>query len=131
VDLGTLTTGGSTSTELRRLPAAGQEDWFLVRYPESPDYRRHGTGQPRISFGTNEGNEFRFDLQPACGGSVFGCGSGGGASGLVSWSFVDTGCAGSTGCSTRAVAWPNAVLVRVFRAAGGSSCSRYRLVLSR
>ena len=131
IDLGTVGAGTSTGTELRRLPLAGQEDWFLVRFPETPDFRRHGVGRPRIRFATNEGDTFRLEIRATCTGGASACGSGGSATGRTDWSFNDSCTRSGTNCSTRRVGWPNAVLVRVTRRTGGTDCSRYSLSISR
>jgi hypothetical protein len=132
IDLGTLSAGASTSTDIRQLPSSGQEDWFLVRFPLNADFRQHGTGTPSISFAQNDGNLFRFDVVAACGSGGMPCGSGGAAGGLTSWSYVDNCNLGRlTDCSTRASTWPATALVRVFRISSGTDCSRYRLALSR
>ena len=132
VDLGTLGTGSSTGTDLRQLPSNGQEDWFIVRFPENDDLRSHGTGTPQIAFGTNDNNVFRFDLFPSCGAANPTCGDGGTATALTMWAFNDNCNNGMlTDCSTRSVAWPATVLIRVRRVNGGTDCGRYNLVLSR
>ena len=131
IDLGTLGAGSSTGTDLRRLPIAGQEEWFLIRFPESATFRRHGAGRPRVRFATNEGGVFRFDVRTSCSSGNGPCGSGGTAGSRTDWTFEDTCSSGGTGCSTRRTGWPNTTLIRVRRTNSGSSCARYSLSISR
>jgi hypothetical protein len=127
VDLGTLGAGSLIRTDLRSLPAGGQQHWFLIRFPENPDFARHGTGTPRIVFARNDGNAFRFDLYRNCSGAGQSCGSGS-YNDRVSYSFND-GCGGS-GCRSRNIDWPTTLWLRV-RRVGGNACSAYRLQVTR
>jgi hypothetical protein len=124
IDLGTLVAGSSTGTEPRRIPAAGQQEWFVVRFPQSFDTREHGTGAPTITFGLNEGGVFQIAVYASCGAGA-DCGRN-----LPSWSFRDS-CSPLTSCLTRNAAWPNTAYIRVTRTSGGTDCRRYQLALSR
>jgi hypothetical protein len=124
IDLGTLVAGSSTSTELRMLPAPGQEEWFVVRFPQNFDARQHGTGAPSITFATNDGGVFQIAVYSSCTSGA-ACGRN-----LPAWDFRDS-CSPSTSCLTRGAAWPNTAFIRVRRSSGGIDCRRYRLALSR
>jgi hypothetical protein len=131
IDLGSLGTGSSTGSGTRVLAGVGQEDWFLVRFPQNVDFAQHGTGGPSISLALNDGNVFRFDVVTSCGMTPGACGAGAVVSSVTGWAFSDD-CAGLGGCTSRTQTWPSTVMVRVRRVSGGVDCtSRYRLAFSR
>jgi hypothetical protein len=119
--LGSVTTGAAV-TRNGKIPMAGALDWFQVTFPATG-------GRPSISLPTNEGNVFRFDvLIGTCPSAIASCGAGA-ASGLTSWSFEDN-VAGS-GFTTRDVAWPTDIYIRVYRVSAGPSCANYTLSVTR
>jgi hypothetical protein len=129
-DLGSIAAGSSTGSPIRTLPAAGQEDWYLVRFPPNYDFQLHGTGSPAMSFSVNDGSVFRMDVLTSCGSTGAGCYANGVTGAETAWGFRDT--CGSGSCASRPQAWPSTVYVRVWRVTGGVDCtSRYRLSVSR
>ena len=115
IDLGIVGVGSVVTTPPRSLPAAAQEDWYVVQFPERNDIRRHGTGTPSISFAQNDGGVFRFTTSATCGGAA-SCAPG------SAYGFVDSCATPGTGCPTRNVAWPAQLFIRVTRATGGPDC---------
>jgi len=143
LDLGSVTSGNSVSSEIVGIKGAGAETWFKAYfYPEGPAEAefRPGGGLPSIAFGFNGGGAVRFDLFRTCGGQHFDCPVPGDtaspwtpATDLMFWSFddgPDTG-AGDEG-SPADVPWPESVLVRVHYPGGtDTDCQNYQLMVSR
>ena len=130
INLGSVA-AGATVTRNDYIPAtAGAEQWYLVNFPQTPDYASHGTGIPQILFASADAS-VRFDIQTSCG--VAGsCGQGGASSGLTSWSFVDsTSVAGTLAYTTRNTTWPTTVYVRVYRVSAPTTCANQTLVVTR
>lgn len=96
IDLGTIAAGSVLTTPIRSLPNAGQEDWYVVQFPERDDIRRHGTGTPSISFAQNDGGVFRMTTSVTCGGAA-NCGAPG-----TAYAFTDTCVPAAAGGAPRA-----------------------------
>ena len=93
-----------------------------------------GSGTPAITVTSTASGEFVFDLLPACtGGTQMTCGVGGpNASGRNDWSFTDNvSLTGQNQFTSRNVAWPNTVYIRVYRLTAGESCDSYTLSVAR
>jgi hypothetical protein len=124
-NLGMITTGGS-ATYSGKVPAVGGSDWFEVAFP--------GTGgTPSVDFSVNDGTAFRFEvLLDDCANGIAGCGTApmpGMATGLTSWTFTDN--TPGSAFSTRNIAWPARLFIRVYRVSAGASCGGYTLRVTR
>jgi len=130
---GSVAPGGTFMSPVGRVPPSGGSDWYVITFPESPDFRDHGVGTPTITFAGNDNNAFRFEVRSAaCPGTILGCGTGSAsATGLTTWSFNDTCVNSATDCSTRGTAWPSTVYVKVYRVTAGASCDNYQLRVTR
>ncbi len=90
---------------------------------------QHGTGTPQIR--VTGSASVRFEVRSSCS-AVFGCGSGGSATGLTSWSFADTASTPGAGMyNTRNTAWPSAIYVRVYRVSATTTCATQTLSITR
>ncbi|MBP6829583.1 MAG: hypothetical protein KA978_02310, partial [Deltaproteobacteria bacterium] len=129
INLGTLNVGG-TLTRTEYIPApVGSEQWYVVSVPQNADFAQHGTGTPQITL--TSGGAVRFEVQSSCGANM-PCGSGGSATGLTHWAFSDTASAAGAGAYTsRAVAWPTTMYIRVYRVSATSTCANQTLTISR
>lgn len=125
IDLGILPDGATVRTTTHRLPAAGQVEWFRVRFPTSYVNRLQSSGTPSIQFGVNQDNVFRIDVYRSCGSGHFCTGS------YTSWTYADNASTGLNQFSTRNDTWPDTVLIRVTRVTAGVDCRGYSLELSR
>lgn len=139
------TNGGSyLATQAGNLPAAGTgkvpngtlSDYYTVTFPSQLQFLNHQRGTARVTFTTNDGTVFRFEVRsgPTCPGTVLTCGNGGTATGLQDWTFADTagGADIDTNYSTRNVGYPVNNIVRVYRAnVNGTGCENYVLRVSR
>lgn len=126
--------GGSVFSAVRSLPALGQEDWFRVEFPMASDKNLNGSGVPTIDFAINESNAFRIAVFNACGAGGVSCGSEGGvATNRTAYRFDDSFCAPTAqGCTTRNVAWPTSLYIRVTRVGGAdTTCAQYQLRVAR
>lgn len=132
--MGSQFKGALSFSEVRQLPALGQEDWFRIEFPPAPDKNNNGTGIPSIELSLNDSNAFRIGVFPACGAAGMACGTENGvATNKTSYRFEDSLCAPTAqGCTTRNSSWPSTVYVRVTRVGGaGTTCARYQLRVSR
>jgi hypothetical protein len=127
--LGTLGVGAAVNTLSSTIAIGGSSDFFFVSFPP---LGANGGGTPRIRFTRNDGSIFRFEVTSGCPAAPLGCGSGGTATNLQEWAFVDDqSIPGPRQWSTRDVAWPSPVYVRVFRTTPGTSAAQYQLTLTR
>ena len=125
IALGSFATGSAVVSPSRALGAIGQDQWYTVTFPINANFAMHGTGTPRITFGSGSAASFRFEVRtPACG-TASAC-----PLSLTDWSYTDICVAGANNCTTRSSSWPTTVLVRVFRT-GGSPCDTYTLSVTR
>lgn len=125
-----MSAGTSLDTAVEVLPGAGDEAWYRIDFPENAEFRRHGSGVPRVRFVTNSGNVFRMDIRSSCGNTM-SCGDGGSANNRTDWRFYDTCTSANTNCKSRSTGWPSTVHVRVYRVASGSGCEQFQLRISR
>jgi hypothetical protein len=130
--LGEVGVGGSITGPLAQVRNQGEGDWYVVSFsPTGPG--TYGGGTPSISFALNTNSAYLFDVvTPDCGSGAQSCGSGGSATAVAAWSFVDDqSTAGVNQWSTRDQTWPSPAYVRVYRAAAGSACDDYQLTVTR
>jgi len=122
-----------SSTTFGKIPLAGGSDYYSVAFPQNSDFMMHGQGTPTVVFAANGGTEFRMEVRTAgnCTGTALACGNGGTALGDQSWTFNDSCTNAGLNCSSRSVAWPASILIRVFRAGVNNSCSQYQLRVTR
>jgi hypothetical protein len=120
---GEVGVGGSVGGPLAQVRNPADSDWYVVSFtPTGPG--TYGGGTPRIRFAVNNNSAHLFEvLVGACAAGPQACGSGGSASAIADWSFVDDQSAGWT---TRAQAWPSLV----YRASG-TGCDDYQLLVTR
>lgn len=153
VDLGELAEGGETEAT-GFLPMLTDEDWFLVAFPSrEPSFADAGVpdagtgdgggvgdaglplnlaggGAPNIELVADDATMV-IEVRLRCGAAL-ACGDST-ARELTSWSFVDDASeeAGSGAYSTRDVAWPESVYVKVSRRGGPVTCEGYTLRITR
>ena len=131
IDLGTLNAGATVFTRTDFVPStAGAEQWYLVRLPLNADMNQHGTGTPQIRLVGSA--SLRFEVRSSCAGSPLVGGTGSPATGLTSWSFSDNAATpGPAAYTTRNIAWPATVYVRVYRVSAPTTCATQTLTVSR
>jgi hypothetical protein len=127
--LGSLGIGAAVNTLSSTIATAGGSDFFFVSFPP---LGANGGGTPRIRFTRNDGSAFRFEVTSGCPAAPLGCGSGGTATNLQEWAFVDDqSIPGPRQWTSRNVAWPSPIYVRVFRTTPGASAAQYQLTFTR
>jgi hypothetical protein len=125
--VGNINTGASYLGPVDGIPG-GREAYYSVTFPP---VGLRGIGEPRIRFARNDGGLAVFDVLTTCGGSAYGCGTGGTggvATGVTDYWFTDNA---SIGYTTRTVAWPTTVFVRVRQKPATAGCPTYQLLFSR
>lgn len=145
--LGSVTEG----TQLTNLPlgtiplidngiGAGAEDWYWVEFPEGGNPgTRPQTGQIRVDFAQNDGNDYRFEVFRTCNGLAWSGGLatqyGAGAPPAREWWFFDNHTAPVNmpvpAKYTNNVTWPSQVYIRVFRVQNDATCNSYQLSIQR
>jgi len=128
-ELGTLDVGGMLSV-MGKLPTLVDEDWYAVDVPAGfVDPLMAGGGAPRVTLDSGDATmvmeiRMRCSAALACNEST--------ARELLEWSFVDDQSAEGAGAySTRDVAWPERVMIKVSRRGGPATCEDYTLNLTR
>lgn len=112
---------GGVSQMSGKVPLTSVSDWYLVTF--APGAAGPSGGTPRVFFSAG-GSNHRFDIQAGCSG-------GASCAGGVSWGFIDDQAgAGVNQWTTRNVAWPTTVLVRVYRI-DAAACDGYTLTVAR
>lgn len=123
IGTGAMTVGETRMGTIGSLPVAGSAAWYTIQFPPT------GGSMPHVDFAMNDSASFAFDVFGDCGGTVGACTSGEGAAGLTAWDFND-GCVPSVCHSSRAVAWPAQLWIRVRRLTVSASCTYYQLRVS-
>jgi hypothetical protein len=127
--LGAVSVGGTVNTLTSSIAVVGASDYFYVTFPALGG---NGGGTPRIRFTRNDGSIFQFEISGACAAAPLPCGSGGTATALNDWAFVDDqSTAGPSQWTLRGAAWPTAAYIRVCRTTPGLSCAQYQLTVTR
>ena len=127
--LGAIGVGGTANTATSSIAAAGGSDYFTVSLPPLGG---NGGGTPRIRFTRNDASVFRFEVTAGCPGAALPCGSGGTATGVDDWAFVDDqAIPGTLQWTTRNQTWPSPTFIRVYRTSPGVSCDQYQLTITR
>ncbi|MFO0629303.1 MAG: hypothetical protein U0325_27250 [Polyangiales bacterium] len=123
---------GSTATYTGYVPSTvGAEQWYVATFVQNADYNSHGTGTPTVNLTPGTGDaSLRMEIRYGSCAAAATCTPG------TSWTFTDNASAGGgspTGAySTRNVAWPTTVYIRLYRTTAGSAvCSNYSLTISR
>ena len=113
-------------------PGNGSEDWYQIAFPADANNPRPTSGTVSISFATNEGNDYRFEVYRDCGAQPYGQGLasdfGASAPPLSEWSFEDIDVGVEQIDYTDNIGWPSQVWIRVFRFQNDQTCSKYQLV---
>jgi hypothetical protein len=123
INAGTINRFGAYGNTSYVPTPAGSEHWYVVTFPANYDTLQHGTGTPTLTL-TGDAS-LRMDIRYGS------CGAGLSCSGGRQWSFVDNASpAGAGAYSTRNVAWPTTVYVRLYRPSGGV-CASYTLSITR
>ena len=130
--LGDVGVNGTVGGPLAQVRNPGDSDWYVVTFTATGP-GTYGGGTPRITFAINTNNAYLLEVLVAdCGSGPQSCGSGGSASDVVDWSFVDDqSTAGANQWSTRNQAWPGVAYVRVYRASPVAGCDDYQLSVTR
>lgn len=152
VELGAVGEGEDTEAT-GFLPMLTDEDWFLVTFPSRPPAPADGGVDEDAGTGMDAGppgppvdslagggspsielvaadSTMVMEVRLRCGAAL-ACGDST-ARELTSWSFVDDASEEGLGAySTREVAWPETVYVKVSRRGGPVSCEQYALRITR
>jgi hypothetical protein len=120
---GTINRGGAYGNTTYVPSPGGSEHWYVVTFPANYDTLQHGTGTPTITLSGDP--TLRMEIRYGSCSAGATCGPG------TQWSFVDNASpAGAGAYSSRRVAWPTTVYVRLFRPSGGV-CANYTLSIRR
>ena len=124
--LGSLVVG-QTITHTANLVPAGKETWYVVTFTGNTNAAYH----PRISFSSNPGNAFQFDIRSNCAGATLACGTeGGNSNARTDWETFKPGPNGYTQ-PIPAVGNGGTVLIHVTRQAGSPvTCNSFTLTIS-
>ena len=111
------------------------EGWYVVEYPMeiNTGVTLYGGGTPRVHFVQNDDQAFKFDVLFGCN-TLLSCPAEPGATSgsLTEWTFTDDqSLPGDNQWSSRNIAWPAQVYVKVYRLTSGRSCGAYELEVSR
>lgn len=130
--LGSVGISGNVLGPVAQVPDDATSDYYSVSFPPTGP-NTYGGGSPRITFALNTNNAYKLEILPDCGSPALACGiEGGAATDITDWSVVDSQSdPGDNQWSSRDVAWPSPVIVRVYRAVAGSGCDDYQLVVTR
>jgi hypothetical protein len=118
----------------------GNEDWYRVAFPEAAAIgTRPNTGIIQVSFATNMGLDYRFQVFRTCNSIPFSGGLatqfGAGAPPAREWWFFDNHVAPINmpvpALYQNNVVWPEQVYIRVFRVQNDATCNDYRLQIQR
>lgn len=128
-DLGMINVGDAPTTLMGNLPTLRDEDWFHVQFPPESMPNMPGGGMPSIMV---EGDSTTIiDIRTSCTAGPVICGEGSNVD-MTSYSFVDDqSMPGPMQWSTRDIAWPAEVWVKVGRNGGPANCDDYSLTVMR
>jgi len=129
---GDVAVGDSVTGPVAQIHSPGESAWYVAAFPPTGPNTKGG-GQPHVSFAVDTNGAYLFDvLTPDCAGSPSPCDGGGAGSSVVEWSVVDDqSTAGANRFSSRDQAWPDTVVVRVFRNSDVTGCDDYQLAITR
>ncbi|MFT3706176.1 MAG: MopE-related protein [Archangium sp.] len=135
-NMGNIGVSQTFTGPLSNVPAAMSStapDWYSVNFPpDDSTGSGRGGGTPTIEFAAGTNAAYRFDVITSSCGSPGMCGRGGSAAatGLTTWSFVDsdTDAAASPSQGTaNQNGWPSTIYIRVYRTGSTASCATYQL----
>jgi len=134
--LGAVTEGSELAGIPGTIPHLDAEDWYYVDFPANGG--RPNAGSIQVSFSQNSGNpdnpDYRFEVYRTCASDAFGDGlvmvhTPGLEPPALEWWFEDNHQGGANYTSN--IAWPEQVLIRVFRVNNPDQCTAYELSIKR
>ncbi|MDP3216428.1 MAG: hypothetical protein Q8S73_20135, partial [Deltaproteobacteria bacterium] len=121
VNLGSITTGTSTSASGYVAAPVGSEQWYVMAFPGTSG------GSPTITLsgaGVSGSPSIRMEVRTSCVGTPFCSGTPG-----TTWAFTDN--TAGTGFYTRNVSWPAVAYVRLVRTTAPTTCGNFVINVSR
>jgi hypothetical protein len=116
---------GGTDSAQGLITAAGQEDWLAVTFTSNTSTSFHG----HVTFSSNPGNQFVFDIASDCAGTLLSCGEAGLCQGKTEWEEYYA--QGDPTGQTWAPINIGTVYIRVYRATGDApTCDQWSLSIT-
>ncbi|HEY8040574.1 MAG TPA: hypothetical protein VIF15_12300 [Polyangiaceae bacterium] len=115
---------GQTVNQQGVAPAAGESDWLQVTFASESNKAFHA----HITFTSNPGSQFAFDLSSSCG-TPLGCTEGGSCTGKTDWE-VYYAAGDPTGSTWAPIGAIGTIYIRVYRVTGSPTCDQWALSVS-